>query len=106
MLGVLIGGLFMFAFGGMLLILMLGARRIEDEIKTREAQALRADAAQIPRFFVVTPPARPRVGPLDDALLWQLQRYLEAEQTLADEFVLQPSIESLYRESGRRFTAH
>ena len=33
-------------------------------------------------------------------------QYLEAEQLLADEFVLQPSIESLYRESGRRLTIH
>ncbi len=108
MLGVLVGGLFIFAFGGMLLILALGARRIEDEIKAREAGAreARAEAARIPRFFVVAPQPRPRIGQLDDALLWQVQQYLEAEQTLADEFVLQPSIENLYRETGRRLTTH
>lgn len=108
MLGVLIGGLFAFTFGGMLLMLFLGARRIEEEMaeRTREAQKIRAEAARIPRFFVVTPPAGPRVQRLDETVLWQLQRYLDAEQTLADEFVLQPSIESLYRESGRRLTAH
>ena len=108
MLGVLIGGLFIFAFGGMLLILVLGARRIEDEIKARtlEARESRANAARIPRFFVVTQPTRPRGGQPDEALLWQLQQYLEAEQTLADEFVLQPSIESLYRESARKLTVH
>ncbi len=108
MLGVLIGALFMFAFGGMLLILFLGARRIEDEFKdrAREVHKIRADAARIPRFFALTQPAGPAVGRVDEALLWQLQQYLDAEQLLADEFVLQPSIESLYRESGRRLTAH
>jgi hypothetical protein len=108
MLGILIGGLFTFTFGGMLLILFLGARRIEDELKVRarEVQEIRAEAARIPRFFVVTQPAGREVGRSDDALLGQLQQYLEAEQILANEFVLQPSIESLYRESGRRLTVH
>jgi hypothetical protein len=108
MLGVLIGGLFIFAFGGLLLILVLGARRIEDEMRVRALaeRKARAEVARIPGFFVVSQPARPRAGQLDEALLWQLQQYLEAEQTLADEFVLQPSIESLYRESGRKLTTH
>jgi hypothetical protein len=108
MLGILIGVLFTFAFGGMLLMLVLGARGIEDEFKDRawEVQKIRAEAARIPRFFVLTQPAGPAGGRVDEALLWQLQQYLDAEQVLADEFVLQPSIESLYRESGRRLTAH
>ena len=67
---------------------------------------VRTDAARIPRFFVVSQPTSPRRGPLDEALIRQLQQYLEAEQLLADEFVLQPSIESLYRESGRRPMSH
>ncbi len=100
--------LFTFGFGGMLLILFFGARRIEDEFKerARETQEIRAQAARVPRFFVVTQPAPPRVGPFDDAFLWQLQQYLDAEQTLADEFVLQPSLESLYRDSGKKLTTH
>jgi hypothetical protein len=108
MIGILIGGLFTFLFGGMVLMLFFGARRIEDEFteKAREAQKIRADAARIPRFFVVTQPAGPAVGPMDETLLWQLQQYVDAEQVLADEFVLQPSIESLYRGSGRRLTTH
>lgn len=108
MLGVLMVGLFAFAFGGMLLILVLGARRIEDELKerAREVREIRADAARVPRFFVLTRPAGPRVWRVDEALLGQLRQYLAAEQTCADEFVLQPSIESLYRESGTRLTAH
>lgn len=108
MLGVLLLGLFTFAFGGMLLMLVLGARRIEDELKERmrEAREVRAEVARVPRFFVVTRPASPAAGRVDEVLLWQLQQYLEAEQVLADEFVLQPSVESLYRESGRRLTVH
>ena len=108
MLGVLIGGLFTFLFGGMLLILVFGAQRIDDELKARqrEAEKIRAQAARTPRFLVVSQPARSRIDQLDDALLWQLQQYVDAEQVLADEFVLQPSLESLYRESGRRLTTH
>ncbi|MBI4518402.1 MAG: hypothetical protein HY699_21585 [Deltaproteobacteria bacterium] len=108
MLGILIGVLFTFAFGGILLAVFLGARSIEDEIteRAREAQKVRADAARIRRFFVVTQPAAPAAGRVDEALLWQLQQYVNAEQVLADEFVLQPSMESLYRESGRRLTTH
>ena len=108
MLGILIGVLFTFAFGVMLLILFLGARRIEDELteRAREARKIRADAARIPRFFVVTQPVSPAAGRVNEALLWQLQRYVEAEQILADEFVLQPSLESLHRDSGRKLTTH
>ena len=108
MLGILIGGLFTFLFGGLLLMLFFGARRIEDELneKVREAPKIRADAVRIPRFFALTQPAGSGVRRVDDALLWQLQQYVDAEQMLADEFVLQPSIESLYRGSGRRLTAH
>ena len=108
MLGVLIGGLFTFLFGGMMLMLFFGARRIEDEFNEsqREITKVRADAARIPRFIVVSQPTSPRSGPLDDSILWQVQQYLDAEQLLADEFVLQPSMESLYRDSGRRPMSH
>jgi hypothetical protein len=106
MLGVLFGGLFMFTLGGVLLVLLLGARRIENgrRERARGAREIRAEAARIPRFFVAAPPAGPQVEQVDEALLWQLQEYLDVEQGLADEFVRQPTIESLYRESGRRLT--
>lgn len=108
MLGVLIGALFTFALGGLVLILVLGARRIEDELeeRARATQAMRANAARVPNFLVVRRPTDARVGRVDEALLRRVQQYLEAEQILADEFVLQPSIESLYRESGRRLRGH
>ena len=108
MLGVLIGALFTFLFGGMMLMLFFGARSIEEEFneRQREVSKVRADAARIPRFIVVGQPTRPRSGPLDEAVLRQVQQYLDAEQLLADEFVLQPSMESLYRDSGRRPMSH
>ena len=108
MLAMLLCGLFTFLFGGMLLILVLGARRIEDEFKEREREAwkLREQAARIPRFLVVTHPTGPQVGPPDEAFVGHVQQYVEAEQVLADEFVLQPSIEALYRGSGKRLGGH
>ena len=108
MLAILIGGLFAFLFTGLLLAVFLGAQRVEEELKerAREAVQMREQATRVPRFFMVNRAASPRVGPLDEAMLWQVQQYLDAEQTMADEFVLQPSVESLYRESGRRIVGH
>jgi len=108
MLGIIIGGLFTFAFGGLVLILVLGARRIEDELeeRARKAREIRVDAPRVPHFLVVSQPTGSRVGRVDEALLWRVQQYLEAEQMRVDEFVLQPSIESLYRESGRSLRGH
>ncbi len=97
--------LFTFGFGGMLLIIFLGARRIEGEFeeKARAAERLRAQAASVPRFFVIAQPA-PRTNSLDEALVGELQRYVSTEQMLADEFVSEPSVERLYRGSGRPLT--
>jgi hypothetical protein len=108
MFGVLIGGLFAFLFAGLLLALVLGGRRIEDELneRAREARKIRVGAARVPRFLVVNRPTGSRVGRVDEALLWRVQQYLEAEQMLADKFVLQPSIENLYRESDRSLRGH
>ncbi len=108
MLGVLVGGLFAFLFGAMVLALFFGARSVEDQFNERaqEIEKIRAEAARIPRFIVVSQPPAPHAGPLDEKLFWQVQQYLDAEQQLADQFVLQPSVESLYRESGSRPTRH
>jgi hypothetical protein len=108
MVGVLLGGLFIFTLGGTLLILLLGARRFENGRgeRVRETQEIGAEAARIPRFFAVTPPADLQIEQVDETLLGQLQEYLDVEQGLAEEFVREPTIESLYRESGRRLTGH
>ncbi len=107
MLAILIGVLFTFVFGGLLLGLFLGACAIDEErsAKAREMRSIREEAARLPAFFVVTHPA-PTDARVDDELLGHLRQYLDAEQAVADEFVLHPSIESLYRGSERRLTAH
>ncbi len=108
MMGFLIGGLFLFLFGGLLLMLIFGAQEIEAKVKQSEQEAarLRAEAARIPRFFVVNQaPARVN-GVVDEAFASHVREYLETEQMLAEAFVSQPSIESLYRESGTRLISH
>lgn len=108
MIGVLIGGLFTFLFGGVLLIVLFGAQEIEADLKAkeREARKVRAAGAHVPRFFVISQPAGSQAGKIDEAFASQVQHYLETEQVLADEFVSQPSMENLYRESGSRLTWH
>lgn len=103
MLGLLLGVLLTFMFGGLVLIVVLGASGVQEELEKRAHQEpdARTRAAAIPRFFVVTQPGEVREGHLDEALVGQLQQYLDDEQTLAAEFVSQPSLESLYRESGK-----
>lgn len=108
MIAVLLVGLLVFVMGGMLLMLFLGAQGIEERLMEddrREKQLLR-QIAPVPQFLVVTQPSAPRLDGLDEAFLLQLCAYLEAEETLASEFVMQPSLENLYRESGRRLTEH
>lgn len=102
MLGVLMV-LFTFLFGGLLLIVALGASRVHDEIERRANQEpdARTRAAAIPGFFVPAQPRETCAVQLDEAFVGQLQRYLDAEQVLAAEFVSQPSLESLYRETGK-----
>jgi len=108
MMAVLICGLGTFLFGGMLLILIFGAQGIEAEREAtrREARKARPQLARIPRSFVVSQPARPQGEKSHDAFAAQLEQYLEAEQMLADQFVSEPSLESLYREAETRLTCH
>ena len=63
MLGILTGGLLTFAFGGALLILFLGARRIEDGLDEREREASALPGG--PRFLR----AAPGRGASEEALL-------------------------------------
>jgi len=108
MIGVLIGGLVTFLLGGMLLILIFGAQGIEAdrEAARREDRKARIDAARLPRFFVVSQAVKPEAKDSHEAFAAQLEHYLEAEQVLADQFVSQPSLESLYCKSDTRLTWH
>ncbi len=73
MLDVLAGGLFAFAFGGLLLIVVFGARGIEEELEDREA------ASGVRPFLRFGEPTallfgRPRHEGSDDALLAKLEQ--------------------------------
>jgi hypothetical protein len=100
MIGMLSVGLLMFVFAGALLILVFGARQIEDGLREREEEA-REVAGDMPltRRFLSARSAAPGSATSEEAWLSELPAYLEAEQMAADEFVLQPSLELLYRES-------
>jgi hypothetical protein len=108
MLELMIVLLFAFGFGGMLLIVVFGARGIEEQLEARARadRDIRTEVARMSRFLVTNRIARPPVGRMDEAMLSRVRQYLEAEQMVADEFVLQPSVESLYRDSGTRLTVH
>lgn len=107
MLAILIGALCVFGFGGLLLILFFGARGIEERLAEEQRQAREVrGVVRVPQFLVMTRPEPPRLADVDEPMLWQLRQYLEAEQMLAEEFVSQPSLENLYRESGRRLLAN
>lgn len=108
MLELLLVGLFVFVMGGMVLIAFLGAQGLEDRLMQEEGgqpQPSRA-IAPAPQFLVVGQQATARFDGLDETFLPQLREYLEAEETLVSEFVMQPSLETLYRQSERRFTQH
>jgi len=96
-----------FLFGAGMLILLLGYRGIEEQRardEQRQAEQLQAarDRVPAPRFFVVQPATElPSTGPLlNDALLASLESYVRSEQALAAQFVDEPSIDSLYRQSA------
>lgn len=97
-------------FGAMFLILYAGFRSIEDERAREEAEAneIGEEFIPIPRFFARLGPAELRdvPDPVEESVLLEVQRYLMIEQTLADEFVSEPSVERLFRKAGgerRRF---
>jgi hypothetical protein len=109
MLGVLLGFLFAFLFGAMLLMLALGARNIEQEWEKREQEVHRqvAEERGAVRFFAPAWPSIPQTERQpDEALLLRVAKYLETEQSLAEAFVSQPSIENLYRDSSRKLLGH
>lgn len=83
-----------FTFGSMLLIVFLRAQRFVTEFEERPS-GMRRMYAQ----------AAPGVPP-HTAFVRELEKYLNAEQVLADQFVAQPSVENLYRESGTGIRTH
>lgn len=92
-------------FGAVFLILALGFRSIEQERAAREAdETAESDKLiPIPRFFARAGRGRAAspAEPVEDAVLHRVQRYLRDEQALADEFVSEPTVERLYRRTGK-----
>ncbi len=86
-----------FVFGAILLILGMGYRSMEEERGkklTQEFELACGPTVPIPSRL------NGRAAPLDDALLMRVQRYVDREQALADAFVSQPSVETLYSVAG------
>jgi hypothetical protein len=90
-----------FLVGGTLLILLFGAQ-IEDLGERDEQTGAAAGAVPRARRLAFARPSASASGEPEDAWFSEVQAYLEAEQMVADEFVLQPSMERLYREPGER----
>lgn len=86
-----------FVFGAILLILGQGYRSMEEErgrALTKEFEQVCGPALPIPSRL------NGRTAQLDDALLVRVQRYVDREQALADAFVSQPSVETLFSAEG------
>ena len=94
-----------FVLGAALFVLLLVSRGIQAARSAEmpvEAQPDR-EVAQVPRFFA-RPGGSPRISPrptVDDLAVLRFEQYLQTERALAEEFVSQPSLASLYRDSER-----
>lgn len=105
---IVVGALFTVLFGGLLLAVYLGFRSVEEQrtVRKEEEQAWRfgltGSGATRLGERLVTAASESAVKPDEEAMVRRVQNYIESEQTLADQFVSHPSVESLYRESGRK----
>lgn len=92
------------AFGGILMILAFGYRSIEAErARKGEGATTTPDLAQVPRFFAhleSNETAAPREA-IDESAVRRFEEYIRNEQSLAADFVSEPTVERLYRGSVR-----
>lgn len=98
-----------FGCGGMLLILILGAQSIEIqdfEQRTRQRAHSSAPGGCTPQWVKVGQPPAASASRFDDAFVLEVRKYVATEQTLADEFISQPSVASLYRDADTRITGN
>ena len=106
MTGAVLVAFLMLLMGLEILILEL-AYSIRDEDRANRTEAFTgASRESMPTAWILNrtshPPKEFHAEAVDEAILVRVQKYLEAEQTLAAEFVSKPSVEALYRESGRK----
>lgn len=92
-------------FGALFLMLLLGYRSVEQERSKEEetSRESRDNFIPVPRFFARLSPERPAdvAEGVNESVLRGVQRYLEMEQASAEEFVSRPSVDRLYRKTGR-----
>jgi hypothetical protein len=94
--------------GGLTLILA-AAYSSAEKTRARTQQARQAaparqaaDAiASLPGLFSPMRPATPIAFVFDDGVVHLLENHLKAEQDVVAQFLRQPSIDTLYRQSGR-----
>lgn len=102
-----------FVFGGIMLALVMGYLSIEEE-RSREEQTRAAQLrpaataiAAVPRFFPEVDAAVPALAQrIDPTLLAELENYVRAEQAVVYQFVNEPSIDALYRQTGASVRYH
>lgn len=99
---IFLGVFFTFLFAGTVLILTFGYQAVEEERAKTGKASTEAPAPRVrsSRFFGPVRPAEPATP--DEAMLMRVQRYLDAEQAIAEQFVSEPSVESLYRGAEER----
>jgi hypothetical protein len=95
-----------FVFGAMMLALVMGyisteGKRAQEE-RDRETQVLTAAdrIAAMPRFFpnLNAGPAPDSI--FDHGLSAELENYIRSEKAMVNQFVSEPSMDSLYRQAG------
>lgn len=102
--GILLAGFLAFLFVSMTLILFFGYKGIEEERAKRALDSVEGwpDDLYVARFLAKSPRTEADRVPeaAREAVRQRVQCHLDAEQRVVDEFVSQPSVESLYRRSG------
>ncbi|MBI4584128.1 MAG: hypothetical protein HY717_08905 [Planctomycetes bacterium] len=98
----------LFTVGATLFIMLVaneGIKAAQDK-EAEERKYADRELARMPRFFSRLPPvdrAQQRIR-VDDQTLARFEQYLKAEQELAEEFVSEPSLASLYRDWEKPLT--
>ena len=87
----------MFFFGGIVMILGLGLKNMEEERAKNSSGLL--EALDRPHFFArgVSDFKAPLVENEDDSLVLAIEEFLKDELDVVNRFVSEPSVENLYR---------
>jgi hypothetical protein len=91
----------MFFFGGIVMILGLGLKNMEEERAKSNSGLL--EALDGPHFFArdVSDRTVSLVENADDSLVLAIEEFLKEELNVVNRFVSEPSVENLYRHVSR-----